>query len=142
MIAFRAGARVWIAGGVTDMRCGMNSLALKVQQGLGRDPHGGEIFCFRGRKDERYRSSGLAGRCSCPAAGHAPVAAAGIASLELEGPAHGLGRLTMQLNKVYAVKTVDRVAAELGETVDRLHDLAISMEPEDGIIWVRGGPGF
>jgi len=36
MIAFPAGARVWIAGGVTDMRCGMNSLALKVQQGLGR----------------------------------------------------------------------------------------------------------
>jgi hypothetical protein len=23
------------------MRCGMNSLALKVQQGLGRDPHAG-----------------------------------------------------------------------------------------------------
>lgn len=44
----------------------------------------------------------------------------------------------MQLNKVYAVKTVDRVAAELGETVDRLHDLAISMEPEDGMIWVYG----
>ncbi len=42
----------------------------------------------------------------------------------------------MQLNKVHAVKTVDRVAAELGETVDRLHDLAIGMEPEDGIIWV------
>jgi succinate-semialdehyde dehydrogenase / glutarate-semialdehyde dehydrogenase len=40
------------AGGVTDMRCGMNSLALKVQQGLGRDPHGGEIFCFRGRKGD------------------------------------------------------------------------------------------
>lgn len=48
MIAFPAGAKVWIAGGVTDMRCGMNSLALTVQQGLGRDPHGGEIFCFRG----------------------------------------------------------------------------------------------
>jgi transposase len=52
MIAFPAGVRVWIAGGVTDMRCGMNSLALKVQQGLGRDPHGGEIFCFRGRKGD------------------------------------------------------------------------------------------
>ena len=26
--------------------------------------------------------------------------------------------------------------AELGETVDRLHDLAIAMEPEDGVIWV------
>jgi len=37
MIAFPAGVRVWIAGGVTDMRCGMNSLALKVQEGLGRD---------------------------------------------------------------------------------------------------------
>lgn len=33
---------------------------------------------------------------------------------------------------------VDRVAAELGETVDRLHDLAVDMEPEDGIIWVYG----
>ena len=32
MIAFPAGVRVWIAGGVTDMRCGMNSLALKVQR--------------------------------------------------------------------------------------------------------------
>ena len=52
MIAFPAGVKVWIAGGVTDMRCGMNSLALKVQQGLGRDPHGGEIFCFRGRRGE------------------------------------------------------------------------------------------
>jgi transposase len=48
MIAFPAGAKVWNAGGVTDMRCGMNSLARSVQQGLGRDPHGGKIFCFRG----------------------------------------------------------------------------------------------
>ncbi|WP_371316934.1 IS66 family insertion sequence element accessory protein TnpB [Rhizobium leguminosarum] len=43
---------MWIAGGVTDMRRGMNSLALKVQQGLGRDPHSGEVFCFRGRKGD------------------------------------------------------------------------------------------
>ncbi|WP_420024461.1 IS66 family insertion sequence element accessory protein TnpB (plasmid) [Cereibacter azotoformans] len=55
MIAFPAGTRVWIAGGVTDMRCGMNSLALKIQQGLGRDPHGGEIFCFRGRKADMVK---------------------------------------------------------------------------------------
>ena len=52
MIAFPAGVRVWIAGGVTDMRRGMNTLALQVQQGLGRDPHGGEIFCFRGRRGD------------------------------------------------------------------------------------------
>ena len=44
----------------------------------------------------------------------------------------------MQLNKVHAIKTVDRVAAELGETVDRLHDLAIAMEPEDSVIRVYG----
>lgn len=42
MIAFPAGAKVWIAGGATDMRFGMNSLALKVQQGLGRDPNDGD----------------------------------------------------------------------------------------------------
>ena len=29
---------MWIAGGVTDMRRGMNTLAVAVQQGLGRDP--------------------------------------------------------------------------------------------------------
>ena len=52
MIAFPAGVRVWIAGGVTDMRRGMNTLALQVQEGLGRDPHAGEIFCFRGRKGD------------------------------------------------------------------------------------------
>lgn len=44
----------------------------------------------------------------------------------------------MQLNKIHSVKTVDRVAAELGQTVDRLHELAIRMEPEDGVIWVYG----
>ncbi len=52
MIAFPAGVKVWIAGGVTDMRRGMNTLALQVQEGLGRDPHAGEIFCFRGRKGD------------------------------------------------------------------------------------------
>ncbi|WP_415183770.1 hypothetical protein [Phaeovulum sp.] len=46
--------------------------------------------------------------------------------------------MTMQLNKVYAVKTLDRVAAELGETVDRIFDLAIDMETEDGVIWGYG----
>jgi transposase len=45
MIAFPAGVKVWIAGGVTDMRRGMNTLALQVQEGLGRDPHAGEVFC-------------------------------------------------------------------------------------------------
>ncbi len=46
----QAAWRVWIAKGVTDMRRGVHTLALKVQQGLGRDPHAGEIFGFRERK--------------------------------------------------------------------------------------------
>jgi transposase len=31
------------------MRKGMQGLALQVQQGLGRNPHGGDLFVFRGR---------------------------------------------------------------------------------------------
>ena len=42
-------ARVWIAMGHTDMRKGMQGLALLVQQGLGRDPHGGDLYVFWGR---------------------------------------------------------------------------------------------
>ena len=41
MIPVPSGARVWLATGETDMRRGMNTLALQVQQGLGRDPHAG-----------------------------------------------------------------------------------------------------
>ncbi|MGO4910502.1 IS66 family insertion sequence element accessory protein TnpB [Pseudorhodobacter sp. W20_MBD10_FR17] len=42
MIAFPAGTKVWIVGGVTDMRRGMNTLAVAVQQDLGRDPQAAE----------------------------------------------------------------------------------------------------
>ena len=31
---------------------GMNTLALHVQEGIGRDPHGGDLFVFRGRRGE------------------------------------------------------------------------------------------
>ena len=41
--------RVWIAAEHTDMRRGMQSLALQVQEGLRRDPHGGDLYVFRGR---------------------------------------------------------------------------------------------
>jgi transposase len=45
-----AGVRVWLATGVTDMRRGMNGLALQVQQALQRDPHAGDVYVFRGRR--------------------------------------------------------------------------------------------
>ena len=50
MIAPPPGARIWLAAGVTDMRRGMNGLALQVQQALGRDPHAGDLYVFRGRR--------------------------------------------------------------------------------------------
>jgi transposase len=52
MIAFPSSARVWLAVGRTDMRRGMNGLALQVQQALGRDPHGGDLYVFRGARGD------------------------------------------------------------------------------------------
>jgi hypothetical protein len=44
----------------------------------------------------------------------------------------------MHVNKVHRVTTIDRVAADLGESVDWLHDVAMGMDAEDGVIWVYG----
>ena len=49
MIPVASGVRVWIATGHTDMRRGMNTLALLVQEALKRDPHGGDLYVFRGK---------------------------------------------------------------------------------------------
>jgi transposase len=50
MIPVPSGARVWLAAGHTDMRRGFDGLALMVQETLRRDPHGGHLFVFRGRR--------------------------------------------------------------------------------------------
>ena len=42
----------------------------------------------------------------------------------------------MHVGRVSRVGTIDRVAKDLGEDVDFLFDVAIEMEPEDGLIWV------
>ena len=42
----------------------------------------------------------------------------------------------MHTNKVSHVRTIDRVAKELGEDLDFLFDVAMEMETEDGVIWV------
>jgi transposase len=52
MIVPPSGVRVWLASGVTDMRRGMNGLALQVQQALSRDPHAGDLYVFRGRRGD------------------------------------------------------------------------------------------
>lgn len=50
MIPVPSGVRVWLAVGHTDMRRGMNSLALLVQEAMKRDPHAGDLFVFKGRR--------------------------------------------------------------------------------------------
>ena len=52
MIPIPAGCRVWIATGHTDMRRGMQGLALQVQEQLKRDPHAGDLYIFRGRRGD------------------------------------------------------------------------------------------
>ena len=46
------------------------------------------------------------------------------------------GRLTMHVNKVSRVKTINLVAKDLGENEDWLSDIANEMDIEDGVIWV------
>ena len=52
MIPVPSGVRIWIATGHTDMRRGMRSLALQVQQSFGRDPFAGDLYIFRGRRGD------------------------------------------------------------------------------------------
>jgi transposase len=47
-----SGVRVWLAAGTSDMRRGMNGLAIQVQQALQRDPHAGDVYVFRGRRGD------------------------------------------------------------------------------------------
>jgi hypothetical protein len=51
---------------------------------------------------------------------------------------HCSGGLIMHVNKVSHVRTVNLVAKELGESEDRLFDVANEMDVEDGVIWVYG----
>jgi transposase len=52
MIAFPLSVRVWLAVDRTDMLRGMNGLALQVQESLGRDPHVGDLYVFRGARGD------------------------------------------------------------------------------------------
>ena len=50
MILTPSGVKVHLALGVTDMRKGMDGLAMLVQSVLKADPFSGHLFAFRGRK--------------------------------------------------------------------------------------------
>ena len=52
MIGVPSGAQVWLCAGVTDMRCGMNSLAARVQTALSEQAFSGAVFVFRGKRGD------------------------------------------------------------------------------------------
>ena len=47
MIALQSDVRVYLACGYTDMRKGMQGLAMLVQQVLAEDPFNGALYAFR-----------------------------------------------------------------------------------------------
>ena len=52
MIGLPAHTRIWIVAGITDMRCGFNGLAAKIETTLQADPFNGHVFVFRGRRGD------------------------------------------------------------------------------------------
>jgi len=50
MIPLPNNTQVWLAAGHVDMRRGFDGLALLVQETLKRNPYGGHLFLFRGRR--------------------------------------------------------------------------------------------
>jgi transposase len=55
MMGLPAGTRIWMAAGVTYMRCGFQGLAAKVQSVLEDNPFGGDVFVFRGRRGDTLK---------------------------------------------------------------------------------------
>jgi transposase len=50
MMLLPAGVKVHVALGITDMRKGLDGLAMLVQGTLQQDPFSGHLFAFRGRR--------------------------------------------------------------------------------------------
>src|SRR5260370_10829109 len=50
MMIVAAGVKVHLALGYTDMRKGMDGLAMLVQETLKKDPFSGHLFAFRGKR--------------------------------------------------------------------------------------------
>jgi hypothetical protein len=49
------GPRIWLAAEATDMRCGFDRVARRVQTMIGEDPLSGHLFLFRSRNGNRLK---------------------------------------------------------------------------------------
>ena len=65
MIPVPSWVRVWLATGHTDMRKGFPGLALQVQEVLRRNPLGGHLFVFRGRRSDLLKVIWHDGQGAC-----------------------------------------------------------------------------
>ena len=79
MMMVPAGVKVHLALGYTDMRKGLDGLAMLVQETLKKDPFSGHLFAFRGRKatTARRSCSGTETGCVCSPSGSIRAASCG-----------------------------------------------------------------
>jgi transposase len=71
MMIVPAGVKVHLALGYTDMRKGMDGLAMLVQETLKKDPFSGHLFAFRGKRAQIVKVLfwGTATGCACSPSG-------------------------------------------------------------------------
>src|ERR1700675_3847786 len=78
MMIVPAGVKVHLALGYTDMRKGMDGLAMLVQDTLKKDAFSGHLFAFRGRGGGIIKScSGTATGSACSPSGSIAAASCG-----------------------------------------------------------------
>lgn len=65
MIPVPASTRIWLAGGVTDMRKGFVGLSALAEQVLKQDPYSGHLFVFRGRRGDLVKVIWWDGQGAC-----------------------------------------------------------------------------
>ena len=65
MIPVPAGARVWLAAGVADMRRGFATLAAQAEATMKEDPYAGHLFVFRGRRGDLIKMIWWDGQGAC-----------------------------------------------------------------------------
>jgi transposase len=65
MIPVPASTKIWVAGGVTDMRKGFSGLAAAADTILKADPYCGHLFVFRGRRGDLIKIIWWDGQGAC-----------------------------------------------------------------------------
>ena len=65
MIPVPASTRIWLAGGVTDMRKGFVGLSALTEKVLRQDPYSGHLFVFRGRRGDLIKVIWWDGQGAC-----------------------------------------------------------------------------